>query len=331
VAEARWAVLELPSRGAAIRPLAIGQEFLIQPPREPYVVAGGRAAVVEINGPLFYTHPLFDTYDAIRRRFGAALAGDAGTVILKINSPGGDVSGAFDTARWIRDAAKHAGKRLVSFTEAQACSSSYALASVADRVLCSTSAIVGSIGVIAGIESRAVQNDVQGVRHYIVTSGARKADGNPNIPTTPAALEAIQEGVDAMAQSFFALVAEARGIDARPLNAAIFIGRAAVDAGLVDETLAWFELEAALAAPPRAAAPSAPKPAAPAPSAPKAKAATPVRKTDSRAVRALLAATPELDDVERLTIGDPATGLEMARYMCTPEWLNHPARLAYKG
>jgi ClpP class serine protease len=203
---------------------------------------------------------------------------------------------------------------------------------VADRVVCAASAIVGSIGVFAGIESRAVQNDVQGVRHYVIASGARKSDGNPNIPTTPAALAAIQEGVDAMAQSFFALVAEARGIDARPLNAAVFIGRAAVDAGLVDETLAWFELEAELAAPPRAAAPSTPKAATRAPSAPKAKAAPlPVRKADSHAVRALLAATPELNDVERLTIRDPATALEMARFMCTPEWLNHPARLAHKG
>lgn len=235
----------------AIEPKALEIVILEPPkPREPYSIAGGRAAVVEISGPICYAGPMLDTYEQIRARFEHAchLGGD--TIILKINSPGGDVAGAFDTARFMRARAAAAGKRLVGFTEASACSSGYALISAASEIYVSDTGTLGSIGVISALENRSVQNAALGLRHYVIASGARKADGNANIPLTEDAIAAIQSSVDQMAARFFALVQEHRGSRLpapQALEAGTRIGASAVEAGLADAVLSWDSLCSAIA------------------------------------------------------------------------------------
>jgi ClpP class serine protease len=168
-------------------------------------------------------------------------------LILKINSPGGDVAGAFDLSRYMRSAAAKAGKRLIAFSEASMCSSGYALGCAASQIVCADTATVGSVGVLSALENRAVQNAAMGLRHYVVASGSRKADGNPNLPMTEEALATIQTAVDAMAGVFFELVHDARGIDPRPLEARTFVGEAARSQGLVDLVCSWDSLVASIA------------------------------------------------------------------------------------
>lgn len=239
----------LPGSIVAIEPQALDL-VLLEAPRvpPPYEACNGAATVVEISGPLCYASQLLDTYASIRCRFDLALAAGPRTIILKINSPGGDVAGAFDLSRYMRDAAAAAGKRIIAFSEASMCSSGYALGCAASRIVCADTATLGSVGVLSALENRAVQNAAMGLRHYVVSSGARKADGNPNLPMTPEALATIQTAVDSMASVFFELVAGARGIDPRPLEARTFVGHEAVAQRLADEVASWDSLLAAIAA-----------------------------------------------------------------------------------
>ena len=76
----------------------------------------GPAVVVEIMGPLdHHASPDCDSYDAIHERVAAACASPSSVVVLKIDSPGGDVSGCFDTAREIRAMLTAAGKRSATY------------------------------------------------------------------------------------------------------------------------------------------------------------------------------------------------------------------------
>jgi hypothetical protein len=108
----------------------------------------------------------------------------------------------------------HANKLLIAFVEGKACSASYALAAAADTIVLGQSGIVGSIGIISTRADISEMNAQRGVRVTLITSGARKADGNPDQPITDAELKATQQLVDSMASVFFDLVAELRGIDA---------------------------------------------------------------------------------------------------------------------
>lgn len=234
-----------PSGLLALAPQAHGLDFIVG---APAAAIAPNATVVDICGPLTFAGWLFDTYDAIESRVAAACLTDAPYVILRVNSPGGEVAGAFDCARAIKAIAKASNKKLIVWCAAMCASAAYALASAADEIWVSDSAEIGSIGVINAMCDETAQDAAKGVKYAIIASGAHKADGNPHLPITEAVLERKQAQVNQMAEIFFSLVKANRGIEAKPLEAGIFVGEAAVTHGLADRVSTWAELITAIGA-----------------------------------------------------------------------------------
>lgn len=218
---------------------------------EPENEETGAAIVVNVRGPLaHHAGGWCDSYDAIRQRVAEACAGRASVVVLRIDSPGGEASGCLDTARALRAMVSGAGKRLVAYVDGSACSAAYALACAAERIVASPSAAVGSIGMIASRVDATAADERWGLKWALVSSGARKADGNEHTAMSELELAALQETVDFLARQFFELVAEARGtsVDAvSALEAGVFRGAAMVERGLVDELASFDSLLATVA------------------------------------------------------------------------------------
>lgn len=242
----------------ALDPRAFMGAFVAPPNRENVLV--GDVEVVSVSGPLEHhasapmvlpngvTIPApFDCYDAIVARVGAALAGKSKAVVLRIDSPGGLVAGVFDAARAIRAQAAAAGKEVIAYVDGTAASAAYALACAATRIVASDTAVIGSIGVIDTRVDLTAADAQMGVRVALVTSGSRKADGNPHQAMTAAELVERQSLVDSLAGVFFALVKDMRGVEAEPLEARCFVGAAAKSAGLVDEIQSFSDLLASVA------------------------------------------------------------------------------------
>lgn len=235
----------------AIASAAYGQEYELVTPAAP--TSDNGIAVVMVMGPLTHHGDWWggDTYDAIESRVAAALATSAGTVVLKIASPGGEVDGCFECAKTLRKMAAAAGKRLVAYVDEHAFSAAYALACAASEIYLPPAAAVGSIGVLEAIVDASAADAMQGVNVALITSGAHKADGNPHAPLTDATRIAVQAQVDRIANLFFDLVGEARGInplDVQAMQAGIFRGADAVGAKLADGVMSWDDLLARLTA-----------------------------------------------------------------------------------
>lgn len=227
----------------AIEPKAFLWEFMAPDPTND---SFGDVAVVSICGPLDH-HPGWwcDSYDAIRERVKAACGLGASTIVLKIDSPGGDVSGCFESAREIRKMCAAAGKYLLAYVDGQACSGAYALACAAEKIIVPDTGFVGSIGVINTRVDVSQSDALQGIRFAITTSGARKSDGHPHTPVSEGESAATQTIVDSLAAVFFDLVEELRGTPAgqiAKLQAGVFHGQAAVEAGLADQVMSFDEL-----------------------------------------------------------------------------------------
>lgn len=196
-------------------------------------------AVVPIMGPLESRSSFWgDSYEAILERVTDAFDNDdVRAVMLRIDSPGGDVTGCFDTARALRSIADQTGKPLYAYLD-RACSAAYAIASSARMLFTGDASAVGSIGVLATRPDVTAANAQRGVKIDLIASSERKLDGNPETPITDAERADTQECVDGLAQTFFELVAEHRaplsaaGVEA--LQARVFYGEAARRAGLVD-------------------------------------------------------------------------------------------------
>lgn len=203
----------------------------------------GELAVVRIEGPLSqraWSCWMFegDGYDYIAARCRLALADSrARALLLVIDSPGGEVAGCFEAVRQIRASVEASGKPCVAYADEMACSAAYALACCADAIVLPETGTVGSVGVIASVMDRSKALAQAGVAVHFITSGARKADGRSEIPLTDDARAALQSEVDQLAETFFATVARARGMDVkdvRALEAGVRIGPQAVTAKLAD-------------------------------------------------------------------------------------------------
>lgn len=219
-----------------------GEDSAPEAPPVPYV-RDGDVAVVSIEGPLAqraWACWMFsgDGYDAIVSRVNAALA-DASTraVVLRLDSPGGEVAGCFEAVRSIRAASAAAGKPLVAYCDEMAASAAYALACACDEIVCPDTGILGSIGVIFSVTEQSEALRIAGRSTAVITSGAAKADGHPALPLSKEARARYQAEVDQLADVFAGEVSAARGLSVaqvRGLEARVFLGASAVNAGLAD-------------------------------------------------------------------------------------------------
>ncbi len=158
-------------------------------------------------------------------------------VVLEIDSFGGEIAGAFDTAEMIAELS--AIKPTVAILTDFALSGGYLLASAARQIVLPETGAAGSIGVIAmHVDfSRAIENE--GMRVTVIKSGARKDDGSPFKPLDDEVRARWQRELDAGRELFAATVARYRGRRlskkaALETEADIFRGEDAVSAGLAD-------------------------------------------------------------------------------------------------
>lgn len=275
-----------PAAFLAIRPEALAYEH-DEPRKQPFELRDG-VALVRIEGPLTHHAGWWcDSYDEIKGRVSAALDARPRALMLVIDSPGGDVSGCFETSREIRQMAAAAGVPVSTYVDGMAASAGYALACCGSTIYTPQTAILGSIGVISGLVDMTEALTSWGVRVRLVTSGARKADGHPYQPITDDAVSALQTMIDTLAGLFFQHVAESRShaglsIESiRALQAGIVLGADAKRAGLADEVVATLDEALALVASRSAAAP-APAPRMPARSGAATKQTTSARAAQSR-------------------------------------------------
>jgi len=200
-------------------------------------------AEVSISGPLdraaFWLWDGYSGPEGIESRVTAALNDSrVKSLVLRLDSPGGTVSGLFECVDALRAAKADAGKPIIAFAEGSgAFSAAYALSTIADELLVTRVSGVGSIGVIAGAVSYAGALDKAGIAVAVVASGSQKTDLHPALPITDAAKARLRTRVMELASFFAEEVAKARPLTAEAvlgLQAGTFFGSAAVESGLAD-------------------------------------------------------------------------------------------------
>ncbi|MFP3015874.1 MAG: S49 family peptidase [Wolbachia sp.] len=199
-------------------------------------------AIIPIHGILTKKPGAFDemlgmtSYEQIEARVKQELADSSiETILLDIDSPGGEVNGVFDLADFIYES--RAKKRIIAIANDDAYSAAYAIASSAEKVFVSRTSGVGSIGVIASHIDQSGFNEKCGIKYTTVFAGSRKNDLNPHEPMTSESLESLQKEVDRLYEMFVQLIARNRGLSIekiRSTEAGLYFGEKAVEIGLAD-------------------------------------------------------------------------------------------------
>src|SRR5260221_3672966 len=130
----------------------------------------------------------------------------ARAVALLINSPGGSPVQSHLIYLRIRSLAAEKKLPVIAFAEDVAASGGYMLACAADEIICDSSSIVGSIGVLGGTFGFPRLLEKLGVERRIYTSGERKAMLDPFLPEKPDEVERLKRIQREIHDDFIALV-----------------------------------------------------------------------------------------------------------------------------
>ncbi|MFP3020225.1 S49 family peptidase [Wolbachia endosymbiont (group A) of Pogonocherus hispidulus] len=198
--------------------------------------------VIPIHGILTKKSEAFDdvlgmtSYEKIREKIEEALIDEeVETIILDIDSPGGEVNGLFDLSDFIYKA--RGERKIIAIANDDAYSAAYAIASSAEKVYVSRTSGVGSIGVIASHIDQSGFDEKQGIKYTTVFAGSRKNDLNPHEPITSESVESLQEEVDRLYEMFVELIVRNRNLSTEKIKsteAGLYFGEKAIEVGLAD-------------------------------------------------------------------------------------------------
>lgn len=174
--------------------------------------------------------------EALQRSIEAAIADPSvRSIVLDINSPGGDVFGTQEVANAIFAARDK--KPIAAVANAQASSAAYWIGSAAHELFVTPSGMVGSIGVFMAHTDTSKADEAQGKVTTIIKAGKYKAEGEG--PLTDAAKEHFQSVVDGYYTTFVRAVAKNRSVAVDTVRNGYGQGRtvpadAALEAKMVD-------------------------------------------------------------------------------------------------
>ncbi len=157
------------------------------------------------------------------------------SVMLDINSPGGEAGGMIALAQRVKQLCEK--KRVVAFVNDLAASAAYGIASQASEIVGTPTMSVGSIGVVMLHIDRSGEMEANGWSPTLIYAGKHKVDGHPFGPLPKDVRARFQEEAGDLYDEFVALVAEGRDMDAdaiRATEARVLTGKKAVEAGLAD-------------------------------------------------------------------------------------------------
>lgn len=198
-------------------------------------------AVIPIHGTLVHRGSMSTpsggllSYSSIEHQLRSALSDtDIQSIVLDIDSPGGEVSGAFDLAELIY--AHRSTKPITAIINDLGTSAAYLLASAASSISATVTAQIGSIGVIMVHADKSEANSKAGVKYTTIYAGQHKADFSPNSPLSESALAEAQARVNEVYSLFLSRVSKYTGIDTsalRKTEARVYGADAALSLGLI--------------------------------------------------------------------------------------------------
>ncbi|MGC0151038.1 S49 family peptidase [Chromobacterium vaccinii] len=208
----------------------------------PYRLVGNGVALIPVMGPMVQRGGWMDamcgiaSYDRVASLVNAAMAdSDVRAVLLEVDSPGGSVAGLFTLVDRLQAWGEQ--KPIWTYANEAAFSAAYAVASATEKIYLPSTAMVGSIGVIAMHVDQSKRDLAQGYNYTPIFAGSKKAAGNSHAPLDDVTRADMQREIDRLYGKFVDHVAAGRSIDRQAVldtEAGLLNADDAVAAGLTD-------------------------------------------------------------------------------------------------
>lgn len=202
--------------------------------------------VIEVVGPLTYKSTGWEafcggcSYESILEQADSLLDAGATTIILNIDSGGGEAYGVFLASHELRKMCDEYGAQLIAYVDGTCASAAYALACVCDEVVANPYAEVGSIGVLICLTDQSKALEDAGIRPVFISAGSQKIPYAEDMTFRPEFLADLQYKVDTLYEAFAEHVTSFTGLsveDIKATEAKTYMAKDALAKGLVNKIM----------------------------------------------------------------------------------------------
>ena len=179
----------------------------------------GDVGVISVSGALTYEETMFgalcgmSSYQGILSQMRQAVKEGYSTVVLDVDSGGGEAYACFETAKELRKLANENDIRLIAYIDGISASAAYGLSVAADEIIANPYAEVGSVGVLTRLVNMSEKEKKEGIATTYIYAGDQKIPFDAEGEWREDFLADIQKKVDKLYSDFVSHVATMRGID----------------------------------------------------------------------------------------------------------------------
>ena len=162
------------------------------------------------------------------------------TIIMDIDSGGGQGYGAFECANELRKMCDEYGATLIAYNDGMMASAAYVFGCVADVVVSNPYAETGSIGVLIALVNDSKHLEQEGYARQFITAGASKVPFDTDGSFREGFIEDLQTKVDSLYEDFVSHVATYTGLSAEVIKgteAKVFSAKDALALGLINKIM----------------------------------------------------------------------------------------------
>lgn len=202
--------------------------------------------IINISGPLTNKSTGWEmmcggcSYESIMEQCEELIEDGATCIVMVMDSGGGEAYNVFEAANNIRTQCDEAGIPLYAYVDGCSASACFALAVVADEIICNPFGDVGSIGVLVCLEDSSKQDEMNGIKYLYVTAGKEKIPYAEDGSFRPEFIDDLQYKVDFLYEAFCDHVASYTGLsveDVKNTEAKTFIAQDALKLGLINQIM----------------------------------------------------------------------------------------------
>ena len=199
-------------------------------------------ALLPVVGPIVPRSNMFSrvsgmtSIDTLAQDFNIALESDEiDTIILNMDSPGGEITGVAEFANMVYSAREK--KKILTYVYGMSASAGYWIASAASEIVTSPTGESGSIGVVAAYTSNREAEEKKGIKRVEIVS-SQSPNKRLDLETNSGRAQ-VQSIVDELANVFIGAVARNRGVKTADVaerfgRGGTFVGASSIEAGLTD-------------------------------------------------------------------------------------------------
>lgn len=219
---------------------AVSSDIITSGPTTTSTGFGDAVAIIRVEGTILDSDSTEYNGDATSGVIVADLEAAANdelvkAIVLRVNSPGGTVTGSAQ----IYEAIKEIDKPVIVSMAGVAASGGYYISAPADYIFARPDTTTGSLGVVLSLFNAAELGEKVGIHVESITSGPNKAIGSPWEELTDEQRDILAVYIDESYEEFVRIIADGRGMSKEAVyeiaDGRIYSGRQALELNLIDE------------------------------------------------------------------------------------------------